>query len=140
MKPNIFIGSSVESLGIAYNVQQLLEHDCDPTVWTQGIFNLSNTGIESLIKALNNFDYAIFIFKPDDISNIKRENYNVIRDNVIFELGLFIGKLGRENVFFVVPKDTENLHLPSDLNGINHGTYDPNRSDGNTLAALGPFC
>lgn len=140
MKPKIFIGSSVESLDIANNIQELLEYDSNPTVWTQGIFDLSSTALDSLTKALNNFDYAIFVFKPEDLTKIRKVEYNTIRDNVIFELGLFIGKLGKEKVFFVTPSNAENLHLPSDLVGINPGTYNAKREDGNTLAALGPFC
>lgn len=140
MKPKIFIGSSVESLEIAHNIQELLEHEANPTVWTQGIFELSNTALEDLIKALDSFDYAIFIFKPEDISTIRSKNYNTVRDNVIFELGLFIGKLGRDKVFFVAPKNTKDFHLPSDLAGITYGTYDADRDDENILAALGPFC
>ncbi|TZF98426.1 hypothetical protein FW781_00400 (plasmid) [Chryseobacterium panacisoli] len=140
MKPRIFIGSSVESLEIAHNIQELLEHEANPTVWTQGIFELSNTALEDLIKALDSFDYAIFIFKPEDISTIRDKNYNTVRDNVIFELGLFIGKLGKDKVFFVAPKKSKDFHLPSDLAGITYGTYNAERDDENMLAALGPFC
>ncbi|WP_313001933.1 nucleotide-binding protein [Chryseobacterium gleum] len=140
MKPKIFIGSSVESLEIAHNIQELLEHEANPTVWTQGIFELSNTALEDLIKALDSFDYAIFIFKPEDISTIRDKSYNTVRDNVIFELGLFIGKLGKDKVFFVAPKNSKDFHLPSDLAGITYGTYNAERDDENMLAALGPFC
>ncbi|RXM41480.1 hypothetical protein BOQ62_00155 [Chryseobacterium sp. CH21] len=140
MKPKIFIGSSVESLEVAHNIQELLEHEANSTVWTQGIFELSNTALEDLIKALDSFDYAIFIFKPEDVSTIRDKNYNTVRDNVIFELGLFIGKLGKDRVFFVAPKNSKDFHLPSDLAGITYGTYNSEREDENILAALGPFC
>jgi hypothetical protein len=55
-------------------------------------------------------------------------------------LGLFIGKLGKDKVFFVIPRQAESLHLPTDLLGINPGNYDDKREDDNLLAALGPFC
>lgn len=140
MKPRIFIGSSTEALDIAYLIQENLEHDSNPTVWTQGIFELSSNSLDDLIEALNNFDFGIFVFKPDDITEMRSNKLNTVRDNVIFELGLFIGKLGKKRVFFVLPDSTKNFHLPTDLLGVTSGKYNNGREDGNLKAALGPFC
>jgi hypothetical protein len=140
MKPRIFIGSSKEALDIAYIIQENLEYDAQTTVWTQGIFQLSSNTLDDLLTALKKFDFGIFVFKPDDISQIRSNSFNTVRDNVIFELGLFIGKLGKNKVFFVIPNDTSNFHLPTDLLGVAPGTYDNNRDDKNYKAALGPFC
>lgn len=139
MKPKIFIGSSVEGLSVAYSIQQNLTHDADVTVWDQGVFELSKTTIESLLEILGKSDFGIFVFSPDDISIIRKENQNIVRDNVIFEFGLFIGKLGRQRVYFVIPSNTE-FHLPTDLLGITPGKYDPNREDKSLQAATGPVC
>lgn len=140
MKPKIFIGSSTERLEIAYLIQENLEYDAQTTVWTQGIFKLSSNALDSLIKSLNNFDFAIFVFHPDDITQIRNESFDTVRDNLIFELGLFIGKLGKENVFFLIPRTIKKLHLPTDLLGVTPGSYDNTRQDGNLQASLGPFC
>jgi predicted nucleotide-binding protein len=140
MKPRMFIGSSVESLDLANVIQENLDYDATTTVWNQGIFELSNSTLESLVNALENFDFGVFVFSPDDISQIRKEKLNTVRDNVIFEFGLFIGKLGRNKVFFVIPRETADFHLPSDLLGITSGVYDNKREDGNVKAALGPFC
>jgi hypothetical protein len=140
MKPRIFIGSSVEGLDVAHALQQNLEFDATVTVWTQGIFQLSSNSLDDLLTALENFDFGIFVFKPDDVLNMRADQFNVVRDNVIFELGLFFGKLGKDRVFFVQPHNSNNFHLPSDLLGVLAGKYDANRDDGNLQAALGPFC
>lgn len=136
MKPRIFIGSSVEGLSIAYSIQQNLTHDAEITVWDQGVFELSSTTIESLVKILENSDFGIFVFSNDDITKIRNKELETIRDNVLFEFGLFIGKLSRERVYFVIPSDTE-LQLPTDLLGITPGKFDPNREDGSLQAATG---
>ncbi len=139
MKPKLFIGSSVEGLETAYVVQQNLNHETESTVWTQGIFELSKHTLESLTESVNSSDFGVFIFTPDDILMMRGSEYSAARDNVLFEFGLFIGKLGRERVFFIVP-DGSVVHIPTDLLGITPGKYDPNRSDKNLTAATGAAC
>lgn len=138
-KPRVFIGSSVEGLNIAYAVQQNLLHNAEVTVWDQGIFELSKTTIESLSKTLQDCDFAVFVFSPDDLLTIRNTSHPTVRDNVLFEFGLFIGKLGRDRVYFLLPMKGE-LHLPSDLLGITPGKYEENRSDGSMQAATGAAC
>jgi len=105
-----------------------------------GYFNLSRYTIESLLDALEETDFGVFVFAPDDITKIQGKDYQTVRDNVVFELGLFIGRLGRERSFIVIPRDAEEFHLPTDLLGITPATFDADRQDGNYVAALGPAC
>lgn len=139
MKPRLFIGSSVEGLNIAYAVQQNLVHDSEATVWDQGVFELSATTIESLTNTLSTADFAIFVFSPDDRIILRKEEKASVRDNVLFELGLFIGKLGRNRVFFIVPSNSP-PHIPSDLLGITPATFDAERADRSMQAATAPAC
>ncbi|MCX7509495.1 DNA-binding protein [Delftia tsuruhatensis] len=138
-KPRVFIGSSVEGLNVAYAVQQNLLHDAEVTVWDQGVFELSKTTIETLSKALEENDFAVFVFSPDDLVRIRSMSTLAVRDNVLFEFGLFIGRLGRDRVYFLLPMVGE-LHLPTDLLGITPGRYESQRSDGSMQAATGPVC
>jgi hypothetical protein len=140
MKPRLFIGSSVESLNIAYAVQEGLELYSEATVWTQGIFELSKYTMESLLDALDEADFGLFVFAPDDITKIRDKKFHTVRDNVIFELGLFIGSLGRERSFIIIPRNNNDFHLPTNLLGITPATFDADRQDENYLAALGPAC
>ncbi|MBB6112521.1 Predicted nucleotide-binding protein containing TIR-like domain-containing protein [Mucilaginibacter lappiensis] len=140
MKPRLFIGSSTENLEIANALQVNLEYDAIVTVWNQGVFNISSNALNDLMEALDSFDFAIFIFQPDDITTIRNNKYQTVRDNIIFELGLFLGRLGKEKVFYLTDRETTNLHLPTDLIGLSPGTYDSKREDNNLQAALGPFC
>lgn len=139
MKPKVFIGSSVEGLRIANAIQAQLDYECETTIWKDGIFRLSEGTLESLEKALDNVDFGIFVFSPDDILKIRDVEKEAIRDNVLFELGLFMGKLGKGKVFFVTPENCDDMHLPTDLLGINRGVYFE-RSDNNIRSAVNTFC
>jgi predicted nucleotide-binding protein len=140
LKPRVFVASSVDNLRIADAIHLNLEYDADVTVWDQDIFALSQPPIVSLIAATKNTDFGIFVFSPDDIVTLKKAEYVAVRDNVIFELGLFIGALGSDRNFLVKPRDVKDFHLPTDLIGMTPATYDPNRPDGNITAAVSPAC
>src|SRR6266567_8578536 len=120
-RPRLFIGSSKESLDYAYAIQQNLEDDAEVTVWKQGVFQLTKTTVESLIKALDRTDFAVFVFAPNDALRLRQKKYAAVRDNVVFELGLFMGKLGRHRTFIVVPKANKQLRIPTDLTGLTLG-------------------
>jgi len=140
MKPKMFIASSTEHLDLAYAAQEGLEHDVEATVWNQGVFQLSRTSMASLVDVLDESDFGLFILAPDDVTTIRANTRQTVRDNVIFELGLFIGKLGADRCFLVVPHGSEDLHLPTDLLGVTPATFAPDRTDANLVAALGPAC
>lgn len=138
-KPRLFIGSSTEARKIAAALQAGLDHDAEVTIWYQNTFKPSTGTLESLEDNLGRFDFAAFVLAPDDIVKFKDAQTAVTRDNVIFESGLFMGRLGRRRVFLVRPKNAT-LKLPTDLAGVTVLEYDPNRSDGNMIAALGTAC
>lgn len=134
-KPRIFIGSSVESLPIADAIAENLEFDAEVTIWRSGTFNLSSNTLDDLILMSKSVDFSAFIFSPDDLAIMRSREQYVVRDNVLFELGLFIGSIGKERCFIIKPRDVE-LHFPSDLLGITPTDYDPNRSDDNLTSSL----
>lgn len=140
MKPKIFIGSSREGLDIANAIHANLTRDAECTVWSNGVFQISGTTIYSLINALRNSDFGMFVFSPDDLTIMRGQQNPVVRDNVIFELGLFIGRLSVERCFFITPDHVADLRLPTDLMGIMPGQYEANRHDKNWLAATNPVC
>jgi predicted transcriptional regulator len=134
-KSRIFIGSSVESLPIADAIAENLEFDAEVTIWRSGTFDLSSNTLDDLIIKSKSVDFSAFIFSPDDLVIMRSREQYAVRDNVLFELGLFIGAIGKERCFIIKPRDVE-LHFPSDLLGITPTDYDPNRSDGNLTSSL----
>ena len=76
-RPSLFIGSSTEGLAVAHALQELLHHDMDPTVWSQGLFQPT--------------------------ASLLARQYRSVRDNVVFEYGLFVGTLGLERCLLLTP-------------------------------------
>src|SRR5579871_5828981 len=105
VKPFIFIGSSVEGLAIARALEENLEHDARINLWTSDVFQPGGTSIESLIEQLDTCDYAMFVLSPDDLVIAREKEWYEPRDNVIFELGLFMGRLGRRRTFLVYDRE-----------------------------------
>jgi hypothetical protein len=135
-KPTMFIGSSTEGKDIAETIQVLLEHEVTSTVWHQGVFDLSGNWLETLVESLPEYEFATLVLTADDLVEKRDRAAKAPRDNVIFELGLFMGALGRRRTF-VVHSRTDSPMLPTDLAGITMATYEPRT---NLEAALGPAC
>lgn len=122
-KIRVFIISSAEALEIARTIQNAFDHDpFNVAVWTDGVFRASHYSIESLERALDLSDVAIAVAQPDDITESRGQRLATPRDNVIFELGFFMGRLGRHRALLVEPRGEE-IKLPTDLAGINTITY-----------------
>lgn len=138
-KPSLFIGSSTEGIDFARAVRTLLDEDAEITLWNEGLFALGATFIESLVDALPRFDFAVLVLTPDEPLLSRGDQVFSPRDNVIFELGLFMGRLGRERTFVVRPR-SNGVKIPSDLAGVTLATYEWPRTDNNCTAALGPAC
>lgn len=115
MKPRIFIGSSSEGLKIAQKVKTYFEKEYECFLWTDGIFKFNENFLETLMKEASLFDFGFLIFTKDDYTESRLVKYNSPRDNIVFEYGLFLGRLGRERAYFIIDEDVK---LPSDLQGI----------------------
>ncbi len=138
-KPALFIGSSSEGLDFARAVRSLLAQDAEVTLWNEGFFLVGDTFIESLVKSLSRFDFAAVVLTPDDLVTSRDHTILSPRDNALFELGLFMGRLGRERTFVVRPQG-DSIKIPSDLAGLTTAPYDWPRGDGNHMAAVGAAC
>jgi ubiquinone/menaquinone biosynthesis C-methylase UbiE len=136
--PRLFIGSSAEGRPIADAIQASLKHVCNSTVWHQGVFEPGKGYLESLTNEVQKYDFGVLVFTPDDRTESRNAAFDAPRDNVLIELGLFIGAIGRSRTFAVCQEDA-NIKIPSDLAGVSLVPFgDPKESS--LLAAVGPAC
>ncbi len=78
--------------------------------------NKGRTIIEKF-ENYSNVDFAVAIWTADDIGKAKNEEHlkDRARQNVIFETGFFIGKIGRQNVIVLYETGVE---IPTDYSGV----------------------
>ncbi|WP_165073620.1 TIR domain-containing protein [Paludisphaera rhizosphaerae] len=136
----MFVGSSSESYEAAIAFGQSLrafardtrrradQTDIVTRPWKIETKKLDQDILGNLISSFNECEYGVFFFSPDDATRIRGNDVFVVRDNVVFELGLFAGINGRGSVALLVPKNPEqsgpNLHIPSDLSGVIYETFE----------------
>lgn len=128
-KPNVFIASSAEALRVAEAVNIKLSNEVSVKQW-DNTFDLSSVTITSLIQRAKDTDYGVFVFSKDDETVIRGDVYSAVRDNVLFELGVFIGALGIDKCFIVAPESKKGkFRLPTDLAGVTLTYYDDQIED-----------
>ena len=120
----IFIGSSSEAAGYMVEIAAILEQfETKPLMWNapgKNIFVPGTNTIDALIEITERVQAAIFIFNADDVtwnSESAIMPLSSVRDNVLFEYGLFMGALGKKNICFVCKGKPK---LATDLNGITY--------------------
>lgn len=121
MRPQVFIGSSREGLLKAKMLKDHLQAVADCQIWNEDFFENNKSSFESLSEGSTLFDFAILVATNDDVL-LKRDTLEMAaRDNVVFEFGLYVGRLGRNRAFFMKEKG---LNLPSDLFGVTLSEFD----------------
>ena len=139
-RPKVFIGCSSESYRVAQAIQNNLDHVGFIKIWRQNVFEPSHSTDQDLIQNAPTFDFAIFVLAPDDDVKSRGVEQKAPRDNVIYELGLFMGVLNRDRVFLLRQKGA-NVKLPTDVVGVNPIDYQvPPEGSDDWEAALGSPC
>ncbi|WP_293378754.1 TIR domain-containing protein [Phenylobacterium sp. SCN 70-31] len=138
MKSRIFVICSAESLKIAKAIRVGLEFAANVDIWSdEEIFPPSGYPIEALEASVAHSDFGIALAEPDDIILSRDRLSTTPRDNVVFELGFFMARLGRNRTLLLTPR-REEVKLPSDFKGLTPISYDIGSNDVPLSTALGP--
>jgi predicted nucleotide-binding protein len=137
-KPRVFLICSSEALPIARAIRVGLEYNAQVEIWSdEKVFPPGTYAIEDLEYQVNEADFGIALAEPDDLVRSRERKSAAPRDNVIFELGFFMSRLGRRRTLLLIPRD-ENIKLPSDFKGLTPITYERPASPKDLPTALGP--
>lgn len=124
-KDERFMGMQSNKIFIIHGHDELMKSSVQLLLTRAGLNDIvlheqpdrGRTIIDKLIEETNDACYAIALLSPDDVG----ENGKRARQNVILEIGYFLGKLGKERVRLLVK---ENIEIPSDLHGIIYEPFD----------------
>lgn len=121
--PSVFLGSSTEGLPYARKIRDALSSVASVDVWDTA-FNVGTLTLEVILGYAQRSDFGIFVISPDDAVRIRGVQYQTVRDNVLFEAGVFMGSLGRERTLLLWPKGQKlRQRLPSDILGLTTVEY-----------------
>jgi len=127
LKPKIFIGSSKDGYTIAEKVKNYLSNTGDCYLWQEpDVWEPNRSTFDNLLRMASYFDFGVFIATADDLTLTNNNLVIEARDNVILEMSLFLGAMGREKSFLLVENG---IKLPSDFNGIYMPKFDKTDED-----------
>ena len=116
LKPKIFIGSSSSGYNVAKEVKSYLLGLADVYLWKDSaVWELNQSTFDNLLRMSNYFDFGVFVATSDDLTMTNDRLVIEPRDNVILEMALFLGAIGKNKSFLLVE---DGIKLPSDFNGI----------------------
>lgn len=115
MKPYVVIFSSSASYKIAEAVYTQLKEQFTVHPWKGEFFGENKTTpLWTFFKKLFHYDYAILVLSGDNIMIDKKASGTeqwIPKDNVIFELGATMARLGPQKTIMLQP-DEPTIHLP----------------------------
>jgi predicted nucleotide-binding protein len=114
--------------GAKHSVARFLEQLGIVPVILQEQINRGMTVIEKFEDLAGRAGFAVILITPDDMGHAagkEQEKKNRPRQNVVLELGYFVGRLGRSKTLVLVKGEVE---MPSDVLGL---VYEPmDRTEG----------
>lgn len=110
--------------GAIYKLARFLENMKLEVIILKERPNQGRTIIDKFEDCANEVGFAVVLLTPDDVGSVATATSQGqrARQNVIFELGYFSGKLGRGRVCVLRKGDVE---IPSDLSGVIYTEMDP---------------
>ena len=120
--PSVFVASSSEGKPYAEAVALHLSPHADVDVWANpSVFSINRSFLDSLLDSAAFYDFGIAIMTPDDEITVRDETGYTARDNVIFEYGLFLGRLGPNRAFMLKEATVRTF---SDFAGISIASFE----------------
>ncbi|MGI8727919.1 MAG: TIR domain-containing protein [Solirubrobacterales bacterium] len=123
VSPNVFIVHGHDKAAKESTIRFVEKLGLNPVVFDESP-NKGRTIIEKLEELATLAAFVIVLFTPDDKGARTDKTQKIqrrARQNVIFELGFFVGQMGRDRVCLLYKEGAE---IPSDLHGVLYVRFD----------------
>lgn len=138
LEKNVSAPKVIETVHKGPKTKVFIVHGHDDALKTEVSLLISKQGLEPIvlheqpnqgktiiekIESYSDVDFAIVLYTPCDVGRSQKEKEEKprARQNVIFEHGYFVAKLGRQNV---VGLNKGEVDLPNDISGVVYNSYD----------------
>lgn len=136
-RAKLIVFCSTERLEIAEAIRRSLCREMIVTLWSDDqVFQAGKTPLENVQRAIDENDFVLALLGPDDKIEYRGTNATVTRDNVVIELGIAYGTLGKERTFFAQPRKLMHFRAPTNLSGPEPLRYDEDIFQINSSAAV----
>jgi hypothetical protein len=115
--PKLLVGSSKEGLPVAEYFKEQLSTVVDMTLWNDNFFMPGEVAVESLEERSRQFDGALVVGTADDRVVSRGVDSASLRDNLLFEFGVFVAVFGRRRAILAL-EGLGSTKVPSDLFGL----------------------
>jgi hypothetical protein len=131
-KPRIFLAYCSGQEAVALLIKAGLQDHFDLVLWQEAPFH-GCVLLDVLINEIKSCEYGVALLSCDDhVHKNKTTSYWVPRDNVVIEVGMFLGFFGQERTAIVSVSNIqgENPKFPTDLQGwLYLEVHNPNVSE-----------
>lgn len=123
MALSVFIASTQERRALAAYTTQFIQDNyagrIDPKPWYAHWYSGDQT-LDKVRQFAETTDAGIFFWTPDDQTQSRGQTRNAVRDNLVFEAGLFVALHGPARTQILVPKDQHGFlsNVASDFHGV----------------------
>jgi predicted nucleotide-binding protein len=136
--PRLFISSPPEGVSIARNIQNTLAHDdIIVTISSDNIFDASSHAVNSFLDEAGQSDFCALVLTNDGPVINRGSMQSLDSDSIVFEIGLFMGTMGPNRIFLIMPRQSD-INIPIELLGLKVFEYqvDPDKSPSSVLTPM----
>ena len=134
-KLRIFVASSSEAKIEDQFIRGILEDNNIKVITWKEVFHTGEFNLESLLNITEQIHGAIIILTCDDALWYREASNMAPRDNILFEMGLFMKALGRKHtaLIFCENEKGEMPKSPTDILGLNVIYFENDKKAKNTI-------